>query len=87
MSSISEKQYFFFGSLFDYCNVMLNDLHQLQCCHIRNERQLIRNKLMWYLYKVHNSRIANTLFELPWKSIYYKYLFDSEHVAMAGGGW
>lgn len=89
MSSFSEKQYFFFGSLFDYCSVMLNDLHQLQCCHIRNDRQLIRNKLIWYLYKVHNSRIANTLFGLPFKSIWYNYLFDNKHVAKVvceGGG-
>lgn len=74
-----ERQFYVFGSLFDYCTVMCNDLIALPNCQIINDKTLLKSSLSRCVYKFHNH------FKLPKREFWYKYLFDTTHVRNRGG--
>ncbi len=78
------SQFFVFGSLFDYCDAMCNDLKKMDNCQFINTDTMIRSKLLWFLYKVHNSGILNRWFRLPFRSVWYRCLFDKKRVTKNG---
>lgn len=81
----SEDRFFVFGSLFDYCGSMCADLGDCDNVQFVNTDTLIKSRALWFLYKAHNSGIANKLFRLPGRSFWYRYLFDNGRIATGGG--
>ena len=73
-------QYFVFGSLFDYCEVMCGDILSLPNVEFVNVKEKINNKFLYFVYKIHNSGIANRICNLPLKKIWYKYFFDTTRI-------
>lgn len=80
-----ENYYFVFGSLFDYWDVMCNDLKKLDNCQMINQSDFIKNPILHFIYKVHNSGAINKYMKLPGKSWWYKYYFDRENIVQHGG--
>lgn len=81
-----KNYYFVFGSLFDYWDVMCNDLKKLDNCQMINQSDFIKNPILHFIYKVHNSGAINKYMKLPGKSWWYKYYFDRENIVQHGGG-
>lgn len=73
-------QFFVFGSLFDYCEAMCWDLKKMKNVELINEETLIKNKILWLFYKIHNSGIANRVVRLPFRNIWYKFFFDNKRI-------
>ncbi len=82
---MNKAQFFVFGSLFDYCKAMCADLEKLHNCQFINTQTLIKNKLIWFLYKAHNSGLLNRRWRMPLRSIWYSFLFDKKRINMSSG--
>lgn len=82
---MANDQFFVFGSLFDYCAVMCNDLQTMNNCEFYNSRARNNNKLFEFIYRAYNSRIANRIIKLPFKCITYGLLFDKNKIVHGGG--
>jgi hypothetical protein len=81
------SQFFVFGSLWDHCAVMCNDLLQLPNCDFINVKvspKLFKNKILYFIYKVYNCGLLNKWFSLPYKSYWYRYIFDKDKVIADG---
>lgn len=80
------NQFFVFGSLFEHCDAMCNDLKQMPNCQFINTSNNINNKILRCIYKIHNSGIANRFFKLPLREKWYRYYFDLDRIVPERGG-
>lgn len=65
-----KNNYFVFGSCYDYCEYMVYDALSEKNVFFYNSTNLIRNKFLYYLSKIHMR------LNLPFKSIWFKRYFD-----------
>ncbi len=75
-----EEQFFLFGGQFDYYDNVFADVISLPNCHYVNTKTRLKSPVTKAMYRVHNSGIANKLFKLPFRSLWYKYLFDAKNI-------
>jgi hypothetical protein len=79
------NQFFVFGSLFEHCNYECADLQDMHNCDFYNRKTSIKNPVVYFLYKVHNSGILNRRMKMPFKRYWFRYFFDVHKVVRSGG--
>lgn len=79
------NSFFIFGSLYDFWDYTMFELKNYPNCQLINTVHFTENKLLYFIYKVHNSGLLNKYVHCKRKSIWYKYLFDNSKVQQNGG--
>lgn len=75
------NQFFIFGSLFDFCDIMCADLLTNPNIHYLNKPDCIDNRFLHLIFRLHNSGILNRIVKMPFRSVWYPHYFESKYIS------
>jgi len=71
-------QFVVFGSLFEHCEAMCADLVSMENVIFINDAIYSQNPIIRLLFSIHNSKNIEKALNLPFRQIWYKYVFNSK---------